>query len=414
MPRKYIPSNSPLYIVMLGLLSALPPLAIDMGLPAIPALQSAFHIGIGQATRTLTVFLLGFSVGPILFGPLSDRYGRKPVLMLGLALFSLAALACACAGHIASLLVLRLLQGVAAGAAAALPAAIVRDVFSGHAALSRQSYVALVNAVAPLVAPLLGAGLLAFGSWRLIYACLGVIGLVLLLLCALGYEETRPQQDNAGSASGNIFSAAISAYGQVLRNKHYLVHAALLAASFGTMFAYITGSSAVFIDMLGVSSAGYGALFALTAAGTIAGAAGGARLVRLVDAKRLLAGAVIASCLICGALLAASLSGASSVALVAACVLLSNVCAGIIMPNATHEALATVGNVAGSAAALLRSIQMLAGASAGALVGLFAGNQLSVMAAVMTLYAVLGLVLIYVRRAAVTTGIGGAVQPNQN
>jgi hypothetical protein len=109
-------SLSPCYIIMLGLLSALPPLAIDMGLPAIPALESAFHIGIGAATRTLTVFLLGFSIGPILFGPLSDRYGRKPVLLLGLGLFSLASLACALAGNIDSLLLLRLLQGVAAGA----------------------------------------------------------------------------------------------------------------------------------------------------------------------------------------------------------------------------------------------------------------------------------------------------------
>jgi len=376
---------------MLGLLSALPPLAIDMGLPAIPALESAFHVGIGEATLTLTVFVLGFSLGPILFGPLSDRYGRKPVLIAGLGMFSLASLACAFAGQLASLLLLRLLQGVAAGAAAALPAAIVRDVYTADAALSRQSYVALVNAVTPLLAPLLGAGLLAFGSWRLIYACLGVIGLMLLLVCALGYQETRPRQENVQS----VFHAAISAYGELLRNKHYLLHAALVATSFGTMFAYITGSSAVFIDVLGMSGAAYGVLFALTAAGTMTGAAAGARLARRWDAGRLLAGAVIASSVICGALLATSLCGVSGVATVAACVLLSNVCAGIIMPNATHQALATVGHVAGSGSALLRSLQMLGGASAGALIGLFAGNPLSVMAAVMTLYAALGLFLLW-------------------
>lgn len=391
MPRRYIKSTSPFYIVLLGLLSALPPLAIDIGLPAIPALQASFNIGIGEATRTLTAFLLGFSVGPILFGPLSDRYGRKPVLLFGLALYALAAVGCAYADHIGTLLLVRLVQGVAAGAAAALPAAIVRDVFSGHAALSRQSYVALVNSVAPLIAPLIGAGLLTFGSWRLIYACLGAIGFLLLCLSAWGYQETRPPTADNGQPKQNVFRAALSGYGQVLRNKQYLVHAALLAASFGTMFAYITGSSAVFIDMLGLSNAAYGALFALTAAGTIIGAAGGGRLSRRYGADRLLMAGVIGSAVVGIALLLAAAAGARTPLLIAGFVLLSNVCAGIVMPNATHQALSSVGNVAGSAAAVLRSLQMLAGASAGALVGVFAGNQLVIMAAVMTLSALVGL-----------------------
>ncbi len=395
MPRRYIQSTSPLYIVMLGLLSALPPLATDIGLPAIPALQAGLNIDIGTATRTLTVFLFGFSAGPILFGPLSDRFGRKPVLLFGLTLFSLAAVACAHADSIGTLLAVRFVQGIAAGAAAALPAAIVRDVFTGHAALSRQSYVALVNAVAPLIAPLIGAGLLQLGDWRLIYECLGGIGFVLLLVAVLGYAETRPARAHDGSS---IFGAALAAYGVVLKNRRYVLHTALLAASFGTMFAYITGSSAVFIDMLGVSSGAYGGLFALTAAGTMLGAATGARLARLWGPDRLLAGGVIGSVAVSGTLLLVALTGSGSVPLVAACVLLSNFCAGIVMPNATHQALHGVGQVAGSAAALLRSGQMLAGAAAGALVGLFAGNQLTAMAGVMTLSALAGLALLGVRQ----------------
>ena len=397
MPRFRIPSTSPFYIVMLGLLSALPPLATDIGLPAIPALQAAFHVGIGTATHTLTVFLAGFSVGPVLFGPLSDRYGRKPVLLSGLALFALTAFACAAANDIAALLLVRFVQGIAAGAAAALPAAIVRDVFSGHVALSRQSYVALVNAVAPLVAPLIGAGILQLGDWRLIYACLGAIGCALLLLGFLGYEETRPQAA-AARAAGGVFGTAFAAYRQVLGNRHYLIHAALLAASFGTMFAYITGSSAVFIDQLGVSGAAYGGLFALTAAGTIAGAATGERLARARGAHRPLVGSVVGSAIVNVLLLAAAVLGTTSIPLIAACVVASNFCAGIVMPNATHQALDTVGHVAGSAAALLRSMQMLAGAGTGALVGLLAGNRLTAMAGVMTLAALAGLVLLRARR----------------
>ncbi len=406
MSRTRIPSTSSFYIVMLGLLSALPPLATDIGLPAIPALQAGFHVGIGEATHTLTVFLAGFSFGPILFGPLSDRYGRRPVLLGGLFLFTLAAFACAWANQIGGLLLVRFVQGIAAGAAATLPAAIVRDVFSGHLALSRQSYVALVNAVAPLVAPLLGAAILQLGDWRLIYESLGVIGCALFLLAWLGYAETRPQASAERACGPKVFGAALAAYKLVLRDRAYVIHAALLAASFGTMFAYITGSSAVFIDMLGVSGTAYGGLFALTAAGTIAGAAAGGRLARAFGACKPLAGGVIGSALINLVLLAAALLGTRSIPLVAACVVASNFCAGIVMPNATHQALEPVGQVAGSAAALLRSMQMLAGAATGALVGMLTGNRLTAMAVVMSLSALAGLGLLYLRRVQGRAGRG--------
>jgi DHA1 family bicyclomycin/chloramphenicol resistance-like MFS transporter len=174
------------------------------------------------------------------------------------------------------------------------------------------------------------------------------------------------------------------------------VHAGLLAASFGTMFAYITGSSAVFIDMLGVSSAGYGALFALTAAGTIGGAAapagpplgpGAAAGRRCRRFRRAVRGAA-------GRRPVRRPFGGGGGRLRP----VGNVCAGIVMPQATHHALATVGHVAGSASALLRSIQMLAGASAGALIGLLGGNPLSVMAAVMALSSLLGILFLWLRR----------------
>ena len=187
-----IATDSSLFIVMLGLLSALPPFGIDAGLPGLSSLQVDLGIGPGQAAQTLTLFLLGFAVGPVLFGPLSDRYGRKPVLLGGVALFTLAALGCATSTSLEMLLAFRVLQGVGAGAAAALPAAIVRDVFEGDRGMTRQSYVALVNAVAPLVAPLMGAGLLAFGDWRLIYVGLTIVGTGLLLMwTAQPFVDTR-------------------------------------------------------------------------------------------------------------------------------------------------------------------------------------------------------------------------------
>jgi len=396
MKRLIIPATSPLFIVMLGLLSALPPLATDIGLPAIPTLQSHFGISIGHATQTLTVFLLGFSIGPVLFGPLSDRYGRKPILLFGVGLFSIAAFACAFAMHIGDLLAVRFVQGIAAGAAAALPAAIVRDVFSGREGLSRQSYVALVMGVAPLVAPLMGAALLQAGNWKLIYDCLGILGVGLFLLALFGYAETIDLTVSTGQ-SHNVLAEAMRAYSSLVKNRQYLLNTGHLATTFGTMFAYITGSSAVFIDMLGLPNTVYGVIFAVTAAGTICGAASNGHLVKALGEDKLLQVGVCGGFIVNLVLLTCALFDTRSPLLITACVFGSNFFTGIVMPNATHQALHSVGHIAGSGSALQRSLQFLSGAGAGALVGFIAVNQLKGMAVTMTLFAAAGVILLLFR-----------------
>lgn len=387
MSARAISPTSPLYVVMLGLLSALPPFGTDAGLPGLPGLQAELGVTMAHATQTLTLFLLGFSIGPVLFGPLSDRYGRKPVLLLGVALFALTALGCALAGSIQSLLVLRIVQGIGAGAAASLPAAIVRDVYHDDLALSRQSYVALVNGVAPLIAPLLGALVLMFAGWRAIYLAMALIGVALWLLAAFGYAETAPRR--AEAAQTHVLCAALDGYRTVLADRGYLASAGLLATTFGVMFAYITGSSAVFMSLLGATPTLYGVLFACTAAGTILGAANNARLSRRFGAGRVLACAVFANVVMALALLAVGTLGVHSIVLSAALVVASNVCAGIIMPSATHAGLRNLGHVAGSAAALQRGMQMIAGSAFGALVGVIGGQALVAMASAMTIAALL-------------------------
>lgn len=395
-PRNGIRPTSPLYVVMLGLLSALPPFGTDAGLPGLPSLQRAFSVDAATAAQTLTIFLLGFALGPVLFGPLSDQRGRKPVLLFGIALFTLAGIGCAVTDSITLLFVCRMLQGIGAGAAAALPAAIVRDLFKGEQGLSRQSYVALVNAVAPLVAPLFGAMFLALGGWRAIYAVIAVLGALLFVLCFTGYGETAPSQREvaSGNAEAQMRTASTSAlmkYRQLLGNREYLFSTGILACTFGTMFAYITASSSVFMTMLHASSNTFALLFAVTAAGTICGAALNARLSATLGAERLFVGALTGGLLAALVLLAAAVLSVHSIMVTAACVVATNFCAGIVMPNATHRALRDAGNVAGSAAALQRSLQMAVGAASGALFGLIGGDRLIVMASVMVLFAVAAL-----------------------
>lgn len=384
-----IATSSPLYIVMLGLLSALPPFGTDAGLPGLSSLQHAFGVDAAQAAQTLTIFLLGFAFGPVVFGPLSDQRGRKPVLLLGVALFVLGGIGCTFADSIDTLLLFRALQGVGAGAAAALPTAIVRDVFQGEQGLSRQSYVQLVNAVAPLVAPLCGAAFLALGGWRAIYGVIALLGIVLFTVCAFGYGETAPLRRN--TRPGNAVASAVSGYGQLLRNRQYLLSTGVLAATFGTMFAYITASSSVFMTLLHASSSTFALLFATTAAGTICGAAFNARLSASIGAGRLIWVALTGTVLVSLLLLVTAFLGIKSIAVTAGCVVATNFCAGIVMPNAAHRALREAAGVAGSAAALQRSLQMLTGAAAGALFGLAGEDPLVAMACAMATFAVLAL-----------------------
>lgn len=247
--------------------------------------------------------------------------------------------------------------------------------------------VALVNGVAPLVAPLLGALVLSLAGWRAIHASLGAVGGALLLLAIVGYAETAPWPVEAARRS--VLGAALEGYRTVLRDRGYLASTGLLAATFGVMFSYITGSSAVFMDQLGASPTAYSLLFACTACGTMVGAASNARLSRRVGAPQLLAIAVVGNVVVAGLLLLVALRGAGTIALTAALVVLSNVCAGVIMPTATHAGLRRLGHVAGSASALQRCLQMVAASIFGSLAGLLGGNPLVAMATAMVIASLL-------------------------
>ncbi|MGC1332302.1 MFS transporter, partial [Pseudomonas sp.] len=203
------------HTLLLGACTALPPLSTDMALPAINQIGTALHSDSATSAQTITLFILGFVLGPLLFGPLSDRIGRLPILFAGLALFTLAGVACALTPDMTVLLVSRLLQGAAAGAAAAMPVAIVRDAFTGVEGRSLQSTLVAINNVAPLLAPLLGAGILAIGDWRAIYAVLALAGVLMLVSAKLALKESHPPVARRRQA-------LIATYAQVLRSRRFV------------------------------------------------------------------------------------------------------------------------------------------------------------------------------------------------
>lgn len=386
-PRASLNPASTAFVLFLGALAALPPLSIDMGLPGLGDIQATLGATASEAAMTLTLFLLGFAVAPLVLGPLADRYGRRPILLVGLTIFTIAGFGCAFAPTTAALLGFRVLQGIGAGASAMLPMVIVRDLFSGARARTRMSYVTLVLGIGPIVAPALGAGILALSGWRAIYGALGVCGLVILICAWWGFAESAP----TGQRNSLQPRAILASYRKVIGHRIFLGFALVNGLSFATMFAYISGSPLVLMGNLGVSTGAYSLIFAITAGALVAGSSLNGWAASRDKHPKLMFRTALA--LLLGApfvLLALSLAGIQSVATIAPLVALATFSLGIIMPNSTHGALQPLGRIAGVAAAVLRAIQMVCGAAASGLVAvLYDGKSALAMTGTMALCAAL-------------------------
>jgi len=387
------------FTLLLGALGALPPLSIDMALPALSRIGESLHSSISAATLTLSLFMAGFSIAQLLFGPLSDRFGRRPVLIGGCSLFTIASLACAVAPSLELLLLARFIEGCGAGAGMVMVFAMVRDLFDGAKGRTRLSYVSLVLSVAPMIAPTLGAWILAFTHWRAIYGVLAIGGFVLTSVLVLGLEESLAHPDPRALRIERL----VVNYGRILRTRLSIGFILINGLSFGCMFGYVAGSSFVMIQILGLSASHYAITFACTALGIMAGAFVSGRLSQRhipaqVPLTLGLAGALITSL----ALTLLTLSGATSLIAFLPLLVLCTFCYGLVAPNAAHGALQPLPEIAGVAGASLGFMQMAGGALASALVSQLSDGQTALsMTATMTLCsgASLALYLFWVRPA---------------
>ena len=243
------------FTLFLALLTALPPLSIDMALPSLALIQADFHAPQTEAAAAIAIFIAGFSTAPIVVGPLADRFGRKAVMLVGLALFTLCAAGSALAPSIDALLAFRLVQGAGAGAVGILPRAIIRDLFEGREARLQLSAVSLVFSVAPLIAPALGAAILSFGSWRLIFVVLTGVGAVVTRSRSLLFDGVprgrEPPEPEALDNSRRIRRA--------LTNPACAGFSLLGGLLFAGLFAYVNVSPLLFMQGYGVSKAGFAA-----------------------------------------------------------------------------------------------------------------------------------------------------------
>jgi DHA1 family bicyclomycin/chloramphenicol resistance-like MFS transporter len=386
-----IKPNSISFTLLLGLLAALPPLSIDMGLPAFAKIATSLSASPASVGLTLSLFMLGYAVAQLAFGPFSDRYGRKPVLLIGCLLFALASAACTIAPSIDVLLTWRFFEGAGAGAGMTLMLAMVRDLFEGATARAQLSYVNLVITVAPMIAPTIGGGVVAIASWRFIYGLLSVGGFVLVLTIAFGLGESIKSLDVNALQPRRL----IENYLRVITNRVCLGYALVNALSFGCMFAYVAGSPLVMLKVLGVSTTTYGLLFASTAIGIMVGSFLNGRLnTHGVSSARLLYVGLMLAATSAVALVLVTVTGAAQVTTLMPLLILNTFCYGLVAPNAMHNAIQPVPEIAGIAAAVVGFLRMLGGALASALIGfLFDGHTANAMSEVMALFAISALAI---------------------
>lgn len=373
--------------LLLSALVAFAPMSIDMYLPSLPALERYFAADTASVQHTLASFFVGLALGQLLYGPVADKYGRKPPLYFGLTLYVVASAACALAPGINSLVGLRFLQAVGGCAGMVIARAMVRDIYDRQESARVFSILLMVMGIAPIVAPLAGGYLLAWLGWRSIFWVLALFGVACMVAVKSRLPETIPQDQPRIP-----LSKALGNYAGLLANRHYLGYA--LSGGFGQagMFAYISGSPFVFIDLYGVPAHYYGWLFGLNAAGIIAFTQANRRLLLRHDADRVLDSGNLAGFLMCLLLLAAAVSNIAGLIGILVPLFFVVSLRGLTFPNASAGAMAPFPEKAGSASALLGSVQFAIAALASAAVGLFHNGTAVPMAAVITVCGLLAFV----------------------
>lgn len=355
---------------ILGTLTAIAPLSIDMYLPALPTMAHELHATTSDAQLSLTACLLGLAIGQLFAGPLSDARGRKRPLLLGLALYAVVSFACALAPSIWMLVAVRLLQGICGAAGIVIARAVVRDLYEGTALTRFYSLLMLINGAAPVLAPVIGGQLLRFTSWRGVFLILAAVGVLLTLMVAVFLPETLA--DDRRTVGG--LRGTLRGFGELLTDRVFVAYALSQGLVMAAMFGYISGSPFVLQEIFGLSPQWFSVCFAANGVGiVVASQVTGALAGKLNNNRIFVTGLSTAAA--GGVALFASLLFGLGLPLVlpSLFVLVSSV--GIVSTVGLSLALQNHPRVAGSAAGLVGVAQLFLGAIASPLAGL--GGQSS-------------------------------------
>ena len=352
--------------VLLGALIAAAPLAMDIYLASMPSMTRALVATPSQVQLTLSVYMYGWGAAQLFAGPLSDRYGRRPALLVGLAVFVVASVACALSRNVYMLIGARFAQAVSMAAIAVVPRAVVRDLYSGNEAAHVLSLMGVVLGFAPVVAPILGSRMHVWFGWQSNFVLVAAYGAILLYFVYAWLPETLARRDPRAL----LPHAMVANYARLLRSRTYVGFMLVAAFGFSGLFAFIAGSAFVFVSVMGQSEQGFGLLFGAVMLGNITGSTIGSRLVPRLGIRRIVHVGT-ALMLVAGlALGGLALAGASHPLAIVVPMFAYMVAFMMTMPPATGGALTPFPEIAGSASSLLMFCQFVVASSAALLVGI--------------------------------------------
>ena len=385
-------------ILILGLLTAIGPLSIDMYLPAFPDIAKGLNTSVSSVMLSLSSFFIGISIGQLIYGPLLERFGRKKPLYFGLTIYAIAAIGCATTLSVNGLILFRLFQALGGCVGMVASRAMVRDLFEVKDNAKVFSTLMLVVALSPIIAPTLGGYITAYFGWRYIFGMLIVVISLILLAVYFILPESKKPDPNYSLKPSSIFNSYIS----IIKNPQFGIYTFTGAVAYAGLYAYISGSPYVFMVLFKVSEQYYGWIFATIAAGLISASQLNNILLKKYRSEQIIRASIYIQSTIGIALASTSLFGVHELYLTIILIFLFLCCQGFIFPNASALSMAPFGHNAGSASALMGFIQMSIGALMSAFVSILQDGTSLPMTGVMAFCSLSASLLYTISRKIVT------------
>ncbi|MEX0854122.1 MAG: multidrug effflux MFS transporter [Bauldia sp.] len=375
--------------VVLGLITAVGPFAIDMYLPALPTIAADLNASTAATQMTLMAFFIAFGVCQIVYGPVSDMVGRKAPLYFGLGLFAIGSAGCALAPSIGWLIAFRALQGVGASAVMVIPRAIIRDLHTGIEGTRLMALVMLVLSVSPILAPVTGSALIVPFGWRAVFVAVLIVAAIGLVLVSTQLPETHPPANRIRVSLDSLTAG----FAQLLRDPRFLGLTFIGGLGMASFFTFLASASFIYIDHFGLTPTAFSVAFSINAVSFIGASQFAANLGARFGMSRLVATSVAGYAAVLVALLALTLAGADSLPVLIVLLLIGFAFMGFVIPSTMVLALDEHGPIAGMASALGGTLQMVLGGIMIVVASAFFDGTVLPMVAIMTLCAVGALVL---------------------